>query len=83
MYRKDQISISLDFISFFLGFIGTACEIISIIVLLPEFNNTVFSYQITIAAVILDVISCITCLIAILITINIIKDYRKRGNSII
>ncbi|WP_308149932.1 hypothetical protein [Spiroplasma sp. AdecLV25b] len=83
LYRKDQISISLDFISFFLGFIGTACEIISIIVLLPEFNNTVFSYQITIAAVILDVISCITCLITILITINIIKDYQKRGNSII
>ncbi|WP_342276136.1 hypothetical protein [Spiroplasma endosymbiont of Nebria brevicollis] len=83
LYRKDQISISLDFISFFLGFIGTTCEIISVVVLLPQFNNSIFSYQITIVAVILDVISCITCLLALLITINIVKDYRKRGNSII
>lgn len=82
LYRKDQISISLDFISFFLGFIGTTCEIISIIALLPQFNKPLFSYQITIIAVILDVASCITCLIATLITANIIKNYRERGNSI-
>ncbi len=84
LYRKDQFSISLDFISFCLGIIGTSCEIISVIVLLPQFNdNKVFSYQITIVAVVLNIISCITCLMAILITINIIKDYKQRGNSII
>lgn len=82
LYRKDQIIISLDFISFFLGFIGTTCEIISIIALLPQFNKPLFSYQITIIAVILDVAGCITCLIATLITANIIKNYRERGNSI-
>lgn len=84
LYRKDQISISLDFISFCLGLIGTTCEIISVIVLLPQFgDNKIFSYQITIIAVILNIISCITCLLATLITINIIKDYRRKGNSII
>lgn len=83
LYKKDQFSISLDFISFCLGLIGTSCEVISVIVLLPQFNNKVFSYQITILALILNTISCITCLIATLITINIIKDYKQRGNSII
>lgn len=83
LYRKDQFSISLDFISFCLGIIGTTCELISIIVLLPQFDDKIFSYKITIAAVILNIISCITCLLATLITINIIKDYRRRGNSII
>ncbi len=83
LYRKDQFSISLDFISFCFGLIGTSCELISIIVLLPQFDDKIFSYQITIAAVVLNIISCITCLIATLITINIIKDYRRRGNSII
>lgn len=83
LYRKDQVSVSLDFLSFLLGFIGTTCEIISIIVLLPKFENKIFSYQITIAAIVLNTISCITCLMATLITINVIKDYRKRGNSIV
>lgn len=83
LYRKDQFSISLDFISFCFGLIGTSCELISIIVLLPQFDDKIFSYQITIAAVVLNIISCITCLIATLITINIIKNYRRRGNSII
>ncbi|WP_425382098.1 hypothetical protein [Spiroplasma endosymbiont of Melieria omissa] len=69
---------------FCLGIIGTSCEIISVIVLLAQFNdNKVFSYQITIVAVVLNIISCITCLMATLITINIIKDYKQRGNSII
>lgn len=83
LYRKDQVSILLDFTSFLLGFVGTTCEIISVIVLLPQFDNRLFSYQITIIAVVLNMISCIICLIATLITISIIKDYKRRGNSII
>lgn len=83
LYRKDWTSIWCDFSSFFVGLVGTICEVVSVIVLLPQWKNETFSYQITIAAVILDVISTTIAVAATLLTINIIKNYRLRGNSIV
>lgn len=75
IHQLDKLILSFDFLSFCLGFIGTVCEIISLIVLLPQWHDSLFSYNITIVAVCFDVLSTSLALFAGIMTIKVIKNY--------
>lgn len=68
----------LDFISFSVGVIGTIFEIISLLALWKFWNNTEFSYQITIVGVICDIISNISALSALLLTLKLVKKHNQK-----
>ena len=68
-HNLEVKAIIWDFISFCLGVIGLICEALSLLALLPMWNNLQLSYNITVGAVVFDIFSCLVVFIALLITI--------------